>query len=308
MMLANLLAAAGAEGIGAEVITAFEDPELERLLGLDPDREGGVAFAALGACVASPDQSPALEPFPFEAIALSASEVAYEPLVKFNRESRLVSHQEVAAVAHAKLDPAARLAGTDLVRFEPVDPEDALGFGETTLRRGSTRRFAQAPIRGEELQAIVGSARANWTADFPPVIDSYLIVNAVEGMQPGAYFFDRGAGAFELIRAGEFRGEAGYLCLEQPLGMDCSSLIVYMADIERMLAGCGNRGYRDAHLEAGILGGRAYLAAYALGRGASGLTFYDDDTSKFFAPHAAGKNPILMVAVGVPRGRGADET
>ena len=61
----------------------------------------------------------------------------------------------------------------------------------------------------------------------------------------------------------------------------------------------GARGYRDAHLEAGILGGRAYLAAYSLGRGASGLTFYDDDTTKFFAPHAEGKSPLLMVAVGV---------
>jgi hypothetical protein len=43
------------------------------------------------------------------------------------------------------------------------------------------------------------------------------------------------------------------------------------------------------------------LAAYALGRGATGLTFYDDDTTKFFSPHAVGKSPILMAAVGVPR-------
>ncbi|MGH7923859.1 MAG: hypothetical protein ACREQH_04620, partial [Candidatus Binatus sp.] len=54
-------------------------------------------------------------------------------------------------------------------------------------------------------------------------------------------------------------------------------------------------------LEAGILGGRAYLAAYSLGRGATGLTFYDDDTTKFLEPHAAGKSPLLMVALGIPR-------
>jgi hypothetical protein len=55
------------------------------------------------------------------------------------------------------------------------------------------------------------------------------------------------------------------------------------------------------HLEAGLIGRGTYLAAYALGRGASGLTFYDDDATRFFSPHAAGKSPILMVAVGVPR-------
>ena len=90
------------------------------------------------------------------------------------------------------------------------------------------------------------------------------------------------------------------LYLEQSLGADCSALICYIASLDRALVTLGNRGYRDAHLEAGILGGRAYLAAYALGRGASGLTFYDDDTTAFFSPHAAGKSPILMVAVGVP--------
>jgi hypothetical protein len=74
-----------------------------------------------------------------------------------------------------------------------------------------------------------------------------------------------------------------------------------MGNLERALEALGNRGYRDAHLEAGILGGRAYLAAYALSRGASGLTFYDDDTTRFFSPHAAGKSPLLMVAVGTPK-------
>ncbi|MGH7864210.1 MAG: SagB family peptide dehydrogenase, partial [Candidatus Binataceae bacterium] len=142
-------------------------------------------------------------------------------------------------------------------------------------------------------------------ADFPRLTDTYLIVNAVDGLRSGAYFYHRSANAFELLKAGSFRSEAGYLCLEQPLGMDCSALIVYMADLERALAALGNRAYRDVHLEAGILGGRAYLAAYALARGATGLTFYDDDTSKFFAPHAGRKSPILMVAIGVPRSRAA---
>jgi hypothetical protein len=85
------------------------------------------------------------------------------------------------------------------------------------------------------------------------------------------------------------------------LGYECSALVVYMANLDSALEGLGNRGYRDAHLEAGILAGRAYLASYALDHGATGLTFYDDDTTKFFSPHASGKSPLLMVAIGVPR-------
>jgi nitroreductase len=60
----------------------------------------------------------------------------------------------------------------------------------------------------------------------------------------------------------------------------------------------GNRGYRAAQLEAGIIGGRLYLGAYARGLGASGLTFYDDDAVRFFSPHAEGKSCMFLVALG----------
>jgi len=40
----------------------------------------------------------------------------------------------------------------------------------------------------------------------------------------------------------------------------------------------GNRGYRAVQLEAGILGGKLYLAAYAQRLGATGLTFFPTTT------------------------------
>jgi hypothetical protein len=52
------------------------------------------------------------------------------------------------------------------------------------------------------------------------------------------------------------------------------------------------------NLAAGLAGGRAYLAAYALDFGASGLTFYDAHVVEFFSPHAAGKDAIFVTALG----------
>jgi len=238
-----------------------------------------------------------------ESIPLSSREVAYPDLVKIHRESRLVTADEVATVAAAKLDSAPPSSNTSELRFETIASEDSTGLGETIIRRGSSRAFAQDAIGAEELATVMAASSEHPQADFPPLTDTYLIVNAADAMEPGAYYYNRQARAFEMLKAGNFRGEAGYLCLEQQLGMDCSALVVYMADLERTLRALGNRGYGDAHLEAGILGGRAYLAAYSLGRGATGLTFYDDDTTKFFEPHAAGKSPLLMVALGIPRSR-----
>ncbi len=46
------------------------------------------------------------------------------------------------------------------------------------------------------------------------------------------------------------------------------------------------------------MGGRMYLAAYAQGLGATGLTFYDDEVIRFFSPHAAGKSAVFLMAFG----------
>jgi nitroreductase len=74
--------------------------------------------------------------------------------------------------------------------------------------------------------------------------------------------------------------------------------IFFLADLQPILQRFGNRGYRAVQLEAGILGGKLYLAAYAQGLGATGLTFYDDDVTQFFSPNAEGKSAIFLVALG----------
>ncbi len=304
-ILANLLAAASAENIPTDVVTAFADPPLEALLGLDGTREGAVAMVALGSSTRAPASAPQVTPLGFESIPLSPHEQVFDDLVRMHEESRLVDDAEIARVAGAQVEPRALAAQTSPLKFVTHDLDDGRGLGDTVLRRGSTRVFAQAPIYAEDLTTILAVSGRTSRADFPRLAEIYVIVNAVEGVAPGAYYYRRDEDEFELLKAGNFRAEAGYLCLEQPLGMDCSALIVYMADLERVLGALGNRGYRDAHLEAGLMGGRAYLAAYALDRGATGLTFYDDDTTRFFEPHAAGLSPLLMVAVGVPRSRAA---
>jgi hypothetical protein len=75
-------------------------------------------------------------------------------------------------------------------------------------------------------------------------------------------------------------------------------VIFFLARLPDVLATAGDRGYRLVNLEAGIAGGRAYLAAYAHGFGASGLTFYDSDVVDFFSPHATGKDAIFVTALG----------
>jgi hypothetical protein len=91
---------------------------------------------------------------------------------------------------------------------------------------------------------------------------------------------------------------SAYLCLEQALGGDAAAVLYFLAPVDALLTAFGNRGYRLANLESGLIGGRAYLAAYAQRFGASGLTFYDREVVRFFAPHAAGLDAIFVTALG----------
>jgi hypothetical protein len=81
-----------------------------------------------------------------------------------------------------------------------------------------------------------------------------------------------------------------------------------IADLAAIVARFGERGYRAASLEAAIRGGRLYLAAYALGLAATGLTFFDDEVTRFFSPQTspaaraqtAGMGVMFLVAAGHP--------
>jgi len=102
-------------------------------------------------------------------------------------------------------------------------------------------------------------------------------------------------------QAGNFRADAGYLGLEQELPAAAAVNIFFLADL-RPICSASAIGLSRRALEAGILGGKLYLAAYAQRLGATGLTFFDDDVTRFFSRHAEGKKRhSSLVAVGLQR-------
>jgi nitroreductase len=166
------------------------------------------------------------------------------------------------------------------------------------LRRGSARRFSPEPITAAQLAAIVHAATRAVPGDVVPAPDLYLVVHAVEGLAPGTYAASADGGALTALRSGEFRREAGFLGLGQSLPAEAAVNFYWLIDLEDVLTRHGGRGYRAAQLTAAIAGGRTYLSAYALGLGATGLTFFDDEVTSFFSPHAAGQVVLFLVAVG----------
>jgi SagB-type dehydrogenase family enzyme len=309
-LLANLLGVATALGMPAKVICGFVDADVNRLVDVDPEREVAFSLVALGHTATlrkqptrqSVSELPALH---LETVPLSRSETVYPAMREMHAASSLHSAEEVetwrGSTPLAELPPPTgpivqlHAASDSEMTRDPIE--------QVILRRGSARKFAQVPIELEQLSTTLDRATRGIPADFLEpqgtlLNDLYLIVNAVEGVEPGAYVFHRDRNALECLKAGSFRAQAGHLGLDQQLPAEAAADIFFLADLQRILERFGNRGYRAVQLEAGILSGKLYLGAYAQRVSATGLTFYDDEVTQFFSPHAAGKSAIMLVAIG----------
>ena len=307
-LCANVLALVGALGLRHEVLMGFVDEGLNLLLGIDGRKEAAIAVVPVwsGGASRARERLP-LNEVSLRVLPLSRREVEYEEVLRAYRASRLSDASEVSRWRDRAASMGPLRVEVEGERFKMPGPPAGTRLpplGEVILRRGSTRRFARLPIEGWKLGFVLRTMYSPLRADFlegaGSTVTSFLIVNAVEGLRPGSYVYDAPRDELVLLKEGNFRRVAEYLCLEQELGGDASATLFLMAPLEKVLASLGNRGYRAAQFEAGVRAGLAYLAAYSVGIGATGLTFYDEDVKTFFEPFSAEMENMLVVALGVP--------
>jgi len=302
-ILANVLAVASALKLPAELVMSFVDSDVNSLLDVDTQKEAAFSIVAIGHTKAEVKATPDIAPLQLATVPYSRGEVDYPAMRQMHEASSLGTAEEVVAWRNTRLALSNPQAKGELASLTVPSNLPADAIEQVIQRRGSTRRFSPEPFTLEQLSIILDCAtqpipRDVSLADGDFLNDLYLIVNAVEGLKPGAYYFHRAEKKLELLKEGEFRKQAGYLGLEQQIPADASVDVFFLADLQKIITAYGNRGYRATQLEAGLIGGRMYLAAYAQRLGASGLTFYDDDVVNFFSPHAKGKSAIFLVALG----------
>lgn len=290
-LLANTLALAPT----ARLLTGFDDADVTARLGIAPDAPEEYPLVVVplagGEPVLAGHAAPHLPVHP-----LSRHPIEYPAIGATHAAGALDGGDAVSAWRGAAVSFVGS-AATALPVEAPAG--DGATIEDVILRRGSSRRFTRAPVARDALLWSLAVATAPVPGDFVApghtLLDVYVTVHAVDGVTPGAYRYR--AGDLELIRPGDFREASEHLCLDQPLGGDSAYTVFLGADLTAVLGALGERGYRAAQLAAGIAGGRLHLAAYTLGAGASGLTFYDRDVSAFYGTTA---EPMLAVAVGVP--------
>ena len=309
MILANGLAMAAAHELRAHVVMSFAEADVNKLLGIDGEQELALSLLALGSSSKPAPESTRIDDLAeidFDVMPLSPSQVDYPLIREMHRASTLTTKDEIEDWRHASLQPGSNQVVGDVFPLAPRSRDELSGEAveDVIQRRASTRRFARKLLPFPELSTILDLATRGIPADFlnsgTPLNQIYLIANRVEGLPSGAYVYHQGLRALELLKSGDFNRQAAHLTLGQDLGGDASATFFFLADLEAVLAEYGNRGYRAAQMEAGITGGKMYLASYALKLGATGLTFFDDDVTQFFSPHASHKSCIFVTSIGIP--------
>jgi SagB-type dehydrogenase family enzyme len=336
VIAANLLATTYAMRLPTRIITGFLDDTVNQLLCVEDQREAAIAMAAIGAgsskdTIAASQQENEVDrisPLSIPKIrALSKrGEINYPEIWELNQASKLTSKQEIEgwinnAHRHHQLLSAAshrsqdRGTDSDNLIITPNELEEGIknsrSLKETILWRGSSRRFARSNISLTTLKTILYNSSRGVPMDIfrdgNSLLGIYFIANGVDDLTPGAYFYNRNGSvtssntSIEKIKEiASSRNISGYLCLGQSLFRDASVVFFLMTDLQAVLRSLGNRGYRASQFEAGIIAGKIYLAAYALGIGASGSTFFDDAVTEAFSPHASNKSTMIAVGVGVP--------
>ena len=200
--------------------------------------------------------------------------------------------------------------GTSLqaVTAEPIGPEvDRLALpaprasnrGALALIRArrSERRYSDQPLSLELVSSIL--AEASQPVLLTSALRVHLVVNRVEGLEPGVYRYLPAPHALLAVRKGELSSEARSAALAQDVIGDAAAVFMVSADREALFAEAGARGYRHALLETGMVGERILLAAVARELGACPVgAFYDDDAAELLSLAPERAWVLHMVALG----------
>ena len=291
-ILANVLALEPA----ARLLMGFVDDEVAALVDVRAPHEFPLAVVPLrpGDGTGSPAVAEGSVPLlNLEVVPISKSPIELPEITRVHAAGDLAHADEVQTWRRSAASAGVGRASV---------PADAVALGDVEdliLRKGSTRRF-----RRERVGLDVFGRVLPWAASAVPMdavvagdtlLHELVAVHDVDRLEPGIGVL-RDA-HLDVVRHGDVRDEVRHLCLDQPLGGDGAYTVFPAAPLDRVLGALGDRGYRAAQLEAGIVAGRLHLGAFALGVGASGLTFFDDEVRTFFDTDSS---PMIATAVGVP--------
>jgi SagB-type dehydrogenase family enzyme len=194
-------------------------------------------------------------------------------------------------------------------------------------RRRSVRSFGATPISLLELSRLLWASAGITTSYITPhgqdfyraaptagalyPIETYVVVNKVEDLQPGLYHYRvagldilerpiaEGSHALEQLKVGDLRGDISAAALDQLMCARAGAVFIWTAVFARSAWKYRDRAYRYFYLDAGHIAAHLSLAAVAQGLGSCPVAaFYDDEANALLGIDGETEGTVYMSAVG----------
>ena len=311
-LIENLVVALKAEGLPFCLSYDFDDQAINRILGLDEQRE-----VCLAVCPVSD----------LDTLRIGDGEKDIADLTDSIKGASRVSNKEVEYPAIADMhmagilripakqqrvpdiEPVCTSSGRTIKIKDPITWPEKTNYEDAFLLRRSRRNFIPTLLSRTYLTALLecltmDSRFVSSGNEYHRCVRTGLIIENVEGLEPGFYLTDALELSFERVDAGSFTGLMASICLDQRWLANAAVHFLFITDLKKLEQSYGPRGYRYAMLHSGRLGGSLYLAATAMGLGCCGIgAFYDTEAAQLLKLRANSRL-LYLVAVGPVRQRG----
>jgi SagB-type dehydrogenase family enzyme len=309
----NLILALKASKLPFSVTYDFDDGEVNRLLGLDEQKEVALAIIDVpgGKGISEKYQEP-IPPLPepmLQASRVSAKGTDYPVM----REIHEAGIRTLKTPPHPALSPDAGervFIGGEMIHELGITPKtrtpietpgswpEIIDYPDAVFRRRSRRNFVKKALSKEAMNALLHSlCRGEGSVHEQSVAVGFLVGQA-EDMEPGFYVLDGKRESWAQVFSGGLMVKSTSVCLDQEWLVNAGVHFLFLANLDALDKTWGPRGYRYAMLTAGRLGQRLYVAAEAMGLGCCGIgALYDSEAVEMLGLNQTSRL-LYLVAVG----------
>ena len=299
----NLILALKASKFPFSVSYDFDDGEVNRLLGLDDQKEVVLAVIDVPGRTGIPleqrESLPSLSESVLQASRVSAKETDY-PTIREVHEAGILRAKSMEQGVCAEKEMIHELGITPktwaLIGASGSWPE-VIEYPDTVFRRRSRRNFIKKPLSREAMEVFLQSVCRNEGSPHDQSVAVGFLVGEAEDRSPGFYLLDRKRESWGLVATGEFMARSTSICLDQEWLVNAGVHFLFLANLEVLEKTWGPRGYRYAMLTAGRLGQRLYVAAEAMGVGCCGIgALYDGEAMEMLGLNSNSRLLYLVAA------------
>jgi len=310
-LLENLILALNSLGLNPELSFDFNDDEANHLIGLDDNKE--VCLAAVSVSghelfALEDSENPEKLPRSFShASRVAAKETDY-PIVReiHSAGATTPSSPETSPVIHAHL-------GLNVKEWiknpTALNKPEVMNYAEAVYQRRSKRNFIPESLDRNQFDCLIDATsqpdlNSNLKRVYSNTFATGILVNQVEGMDPGFYLLDPNNHSIGLVKPGLLSPQVARICLDQAWLKNAALYVLFLTNLKVLGLNWGPRGYRYAMMTAGRLGQRIYLLATAMDLGCCGIgAYYDREASALLELNQESRL-LYLVALGPVKSKG----